>query len=148
LMYRLAAGHIRTLRVRGEALVEEELLIVRTHSSLWCATLGEEVMLLTVTVRELADMIYKICEGIDEPRDQEIPAQDPLGKTRGATSPDGSWRCACGRSNMGNYCAGCGKPQPKAAQGSPPASEDKSWRCACGRTNTGNFCDGCGAKRP
>ena len=53
----------------------------------------------------------------------------------------GSWKCACGAVNTGNFCAQCGAKKPEVI----PAG---SWKCACGAVNSGNFCSQCGAKRP
>ena len=51
------------------------------------------------------------------------------------------WQCACGATNQGKFCQGCGKPQP-----APPSA---GWTCACGQGgNTGKFCQGCGAPQP
>jgi membrane protease subunit (stomatin/prohibitin family) len=47
----------------------------------------------------------------------------------------GGWACACGVSNTGNFCQGCGQAKPAAPEG---------WTCACGASNSGNFCQGCG----
>lgn len=54
-----------------------------------------------------------------------------------ALSGDG-WACACGATNVGNFCSNCGAKKPEAA----------AWKCACGADNTGKFCSSCGAKRP
>jgi len=45
------------------------------------------------------------------------------------------WQCACGATNQGKFCQGCGQQQPQAAAG---------WTCACGAVNHGRFCQGCG----
>lgn len=53
-------------------------------------------------------------------------------------APANSWKCACGATSTGNFCANCGAKKPA----------DASWKCACGATSTGNFCMNCGAKKP
>ena len=47
------------------------------------------------------------------------------------------WQCACGATNQGKFCQGCGQPQPAAG-----------WQCACGAVNQGKFCQGCGKPQP
>ena len=44
-----------------------------------------------------------------------------------------TWKCLCGVSNEGNYCASCGKP--------------RTWVCECKTVNAGNFCVNCGKPR-
>ena len=53
----------------------------------------------------------------------------------------GTWRCACGRVNSGNFCSQCGSRKPEEIK-------KDMWVCACGRVNDGNFCPNCGSKRP
>lgn len=68
-------------------------------------------------------------------------AAAPAAAAPAATVPGGAgsaWTCACGTTNTGNFCQGCGKPRPAAGE----------WTCSCGTTNTGNFCGGCGKPRP
>lgn len=57
-----------------------------------------------------------------------------------ATPADG-WKCSCGATATGKFCAECGakKPEPQ------PAAD--GWKCSCGAVNTGKFCPECGAKR-
>ncbi len=57
-----------------------------------------------------------------------------------AAAADG-WKCACGATATGKFCAQCGakKPEAKPADG---------WKCACGAVNTGKFCAECGAAKP
>lgn len=50
----------------------------------------------------------------------------------------GSWKCSCGATNSGKFCAECGKPKPEASG---------SWKCSCGATNQGKFCAECGKPR-
>ena len=68
-----------------------------------------------------------------------------MGAQQAAAAPAapaaGSWKCACGSVNTGNFCAQCGAKKPEEI----PAG---AWKCACGSVNTGNFCSQCGAKRP
>ncbi len=53
-----------------------------------------------------------------------------------------SWKCDCGTSNTGKFCANCGKAKPVAK----PAGD--SWKCDCGTENTGKFCANCGKAKP
>ena len=48
------------------------------------------------------------------------------------------WTCACGETNTGKFCQGCGSKKP----------ENSIWTCSCGATNTGKFCQNCGSKKP
>ena len=52
-----------------------------------------------------------------------------------------SWKCSCGATNTGKFCAECGGKKPEAT----PAG---SWTCSCGSVNTGKFCPNCGGKKP
>ena len=56
-----------------------------------------------------------------------------------ATAPAGSWTCACGTVNTGNFCSNCGSQKPQPA----------TWTCPkCGHQgNTGNFCSNCGTPK-
>lgn len=56
-----------------------------------------------------------------------------------AASHDNSWKCGCGTSNTGKFCANCGKPKP---------APSGSWKCECGSVNTGKFCADCGKPKP
>ncbi len=50
----------------------------------------------------------------------------------------GSWQCACGRNNNGNYCTVCGQARPIVGK----------WRCGtCGQDAYWNFCAQCGTKQ-
>ncbi len=53
-------------------------------------------------------------------------------------APANGWKCSCGATNTGNFCANCGSKKPA----------DNSWTCSCGAVNTGNFCPNCGSKKP
>jgi len=56
----------------------------------------------------------------------------------------GSWTCACGAVNTGNFCSICGKAKP-----APQAAPAGQWFCPqCGAPCTGNFCTKCGTARP
>ncbi len=61
----------------------------------------------------------------------------------GAKKPEarvaGEWACACGAKNTGKFCVQCGAAKPADADG---------WTCACGAVNKGKFCPECGAKKP
>lgn len=50
----------------------------------------------------------------------------------------GEWKCSCGASNTGKFCANCGKPKPSA----------DGWTCSCGAVNQGKFCADCGKPKP
>ena len=52
---------------------------------------------------------------------------------------ENSWKCDCGTSNTGKFCANCGKSKPAPAG---------SWKCECGSVNTGKFCAECGKPKP
>ena len=69
-----------------------------------------------------------------------IPAGTaPMGQAAApAANQPGTWTCACGSVNTGNFCPQCGKPKPAGG----------AWVCACGAENTGNFCTQCGKPRP
>ncbi|MHB1151980.1 MAG: SPFH domain-containing protein [Eubacteriales bacterium] len=49
------------------------------------------------------------------------------------------WKCECGTSNTGKFCADCGKAKPKNVEG---------WHCSCGAVNKGKFCAECGKRKP
>ncbi len=48
------------------------------------------------------------------------------------------WKCACGATNQGKFCAECGSPKPA----------EEGWTCSCGAVNKGKFCPNCGSKKP
>lgn len=55
-------------------------------------------------------------------------------------APAGSWTCACGSTNSGNFCSNCGAKKPAPAE----------WFCTnCGTkcADTMKFCPSCGTKR-
>lgn len=54
-------------------------------------------------------------------------------------APQGAWKCSCGAENTGKFCANCGSPKP---------SSQGAWKCSCGAENTGKFCAECGSPRP
>lgn len=66
---------------------------------------------------------------------QQMQAQ--AAQTAQAAQAAGTWTCACGSVNSGNFCGQCGAPKPQPA----------SWTCSCGSVNTGNFCSQCGKPR-
>ena len=49
-----------------------------------------------------------------------------------------TWKCSCGATASGKFCAECGAKKP----------EDSTWTCSCGAVNNGKFCTSCGAKKP
>jgi membrane protease subunit (stomatin/prohibitin family) len=52
--------------------------------------------------------------------------------------PTNGWKCSCGATNTGKFCAECGKPKPV----------ENNWTCSCGTVNTGKFCAECGKPKP
>ena len=68
-------------------------------------------------------------------------AQAPVASTPtpapAAHSANG-WKCECGATNTGKFCAECGKAKP----------EDNFWTCSCGAKNKGKFCSECGKGKP
>ena len=68
---------------------------------------------------------------------QQAP-QAPVGG--GAPAAD-SWKCECGETNTGKFCASCGKPKPVVLT-------PDGWTCDCGSVNKGRFCSNCGKKKP
>ncbi len=68
---------------------------------------------------------------------QKAAAQPQQPQQAAPAAQPGTWTCACGAKNTGNFCAECGAPKP--AEG---------WTCSCGAVNKGKFCQNCGAKKP
>ncbi len=66
--------------------------------------------------------------GAQQQAQQPAPAPAPAA---------GGWKCACGATATGKFCAQCGAKKP-----------EDGWKCACGAVNNGNFCSECGAKKP
>ena len=56
-----------------------------------------------------------------------------------AQQPVGAWKCACGATSTGKFCANCGNPKPADTEG---------WKCSCGTVNKGKFCAECGKPKP
>ncbi len=52
-----------------------------------------------------------------------------------------SWKCECGETNTGKFCASCGKAKPVVLT-------PDGWTCDCGAVNKGRFCSNCGKKKP
>ncbi len=50
-----------------------------------------------------------------------------------------AWRCSCGATAMGKFCAQCGAAKPVPTEG---------WTCKCGTVNQGKFCSNCGSPKP
>ncbi len=65
----------------------------------------------------------------------QMPNQMP--PVQQSTPAANSWKCACGATNTGKFCADCGAPKPV-----------DGWVCSCGAVNKGKFCAECGAKKP
>ena len=67
------------------------------------------------------------------------PAPAAAAAVGAAAAPAGSWTCACGTVNTGNFCSNCGSQKPQPA----------TWTCPkCGHQgNTGNFCSNCGTPK-
>lgn len=60
-------------------------------------------------------------------------------QTQQAAAPSvDTWKCSCGATASGKFCAECGAKKP----------EDSTWTCSCGAVNNGKFCTSCGAKKP
>ena len=56
-----------------------------------------------------------------------------------AAQPANGWKCSCGATNTGKFCAECGASRPNP----------DGWTCSkCGTVNKGKFCAECGAKKP
>ena len=51
----------------------------------------------------------------------------------------GAWKCGCGATSTGKFCANCGSARPVDSEG---------WTCACGTVNKGRFCAECGKPKP
>ena len=49
-----------------------------------------------------------------------------------------TWKCSCGATASGKFCAECGAKKPEAS----------TWTCSCGAVNNGKFCTSCGKKKP
>ena len=68
--------------------------------------------------------------------------QTAMQQNQAAAAPQngqpGSWTCACGAVNTGNFCPNCGAKRP----------DNGPWTCSCGAVNTGKFCPNCGKPRP
>ena len=66
-----------------------------------------------------------------------------MGQQQAAAAPAApaadSWKCSCGATATGKFCAECGAKKPEPAAG---------WTCSCGAVNKGKFCSECGAKKP
>ncbi|MBP3330802.1 MAG: SPFH domain-containing protein [Clostridia bacterium] len=67
---------------------------------------------------------------------QQQQAQQPAPAP--AASAANGWKCACGATNQGKFCAECGSPKPA----------EEGWTCSCGAVNKGKFCPNCGSKKP
>jgi membrane protease subunit (stomatin/prohibitin family) len=61
-------------------------------------------------------------------------------KQQPAATASGTWNCACGTANSGQFCTECGKPKP--------AVSENGWTCQCGNVNKGKFCSECGKPKP
>ena len=71
-------------------------------------------------------------------QNQMNQAQQPQASAGGAAD---SWKCECGETNTGKFCASCGKPKPVVLT-------PDGWTCDCGAVNKGRFCSNCGQKKP
>ncbi|MBQ7660449.1 MAG: SPFH domain-containing protein [Clostridia bacterium] len=66
---------------------------------------------------------------------QQQQQQAPAAPAQGGAAA-GTWVCACGKENNGNFCSNCG------------AKRSNKWFCTnCGKENDGNFCSNCGKKK-
>ena len=68
-------------------------------------------------------------QAMQQPQMNAQPAQQPA---------QGGWKCSCGTTNTGKFCANCGSPKPA----------DNFWTCSCGSQNQGKFCANCGKPKP
>lgn len=60
-------------------------------------------------------------------------------QTQQAAAPSvDTWKCSCGATASGKFCAECGAKKPEAS----------TWTCSCGAVNNGKFCSSCGKKKP
>jgi len=62
-----------------------------------------------------------------------------MGQQQAAQAPVNAWKCACGATSTGKFCASCGAPKPVDTDG---------WKCSCGAVNKGKFCAECGSPKP
>ena len=69
---------------------------------------------------------------------QQAAAQQ-ASQPQASTPAAGEWKCTCGHTNTGKFCAECGTKMPEETAG---------WKCSCGHINTGKFCSECGSKMP
>lgn len=65
-------------------------------------------------------------------------AQQNQSQQQSAAAQD-AWKCGCGSTNTGKFCANCGKPKPASSS---------EWKCECGALNTSKFCANCGKSKP
>ncbi|MBE6747567.1 MAG: SPFH domain-containing protein [Ruminococcaceae bacterium] len=68
---------------------------------------------------------------------QLVNAQAQAMANAAASAQDG-WKCSCGATNTGKFCAECGSPKPVV----------EGWTCSCGAVNKGKFCPECGSRKP
>ena len=68
---------------------------------------------------------------------QQQQAQTAPQAPQAPVAPQGSWKCVCGATAVGNFCQECGSKKP-----------EDGWKCPCGAVNKGKFCPECGAKKP
>ncbi|MBR2315187.1 MAG: SPFH domain-containing protein [Clostridia bacterium] len=69
---------------------------------------------------------------------QLVNAQAQAMANAAAAPVQNGWKCSCGATNTGKFCAECGSPKP-AVEG---------WTCSCGAVNKGKFCPECGSRKP
>ncbi len=62
----------------------------------------------------------------------------------GTKKPE-AWVCECGAQNTTKFCANCGKSKEGNAPAAPVAVD---WTCECGAVNNGKFCPNCGKSKP
>lgn len=159
LMYRLTATHLVSLRVRGATLMQEEVLLLRTRDSLWCASLGDDVTQFTLSSAEAYKLIRDMLEEMDEPPENAEKRPLTTRESSAASIPgNNAWLCVCGSMNNGIFCPNCGRcsvpmrkdgiDMPPAASPSAPIRQTRPAYCQnCGaRLSDGVFCENCGAK--
>ncbi len=72
---------------------------------------------------------------------QDLFQMGMANRSYGQPEPDeDSWKCSCGKVNIGRFCSRCGAKKPE--------EQIDTWICECGHKNDGLFCSYCGTRRP
>lgn len=69
---------------------------------------------------------------------QQQQQQQQMTQAGQAPQATAGWKCSCGATNTGKFCAECGSPKPA----------EEGWKCSCGAVNKGRFCPECGSPKP